>query len=41
MQRRRYTAEFKRDAVRLAREPGAEIVRVVQDLGLLRSILNK
>jgi len=41
MQRRRYTPEFKRVAVRMAREPGAVIRQVAKDLGLPRSVSHK
>jgi len=41
MQRRRYTPEFKWEAVRMAREPGAVIRQVAKDLGLPRSVLHK
>ena len=34
MERRRFTAEFKREAVRLARQEGVSRAKVAQELGL-------
>lgn len=34
MERRRFTAEFKREAVRQATQPGASRTRVSRELGL-------
>jgi hypothetical protein len=34
MERGRFTAEFKREAVRLAKQPGSSRARVAQELGL-------
>lgn len=33
-QRRVYTAEFKREAVRLCEQPGASVVQVAKELGV-------
>ena len=40
MQRRVYTEEFKRDAVRLAKERG-NVAQVARDLGIHESLLSK
>ena len=37
--RRRYDAEFKRDAVRLSEEPGKMVTEVARDLGIEAKIL--
>lgn len=39
LQRRRYDAEFKRDAVRLTEESGKKIVEVARDLGIAVKLL--
>ena len=37
--RRRYTAEFKREAVKLATQPGVTMTRVAAEIGVERSVL--
>jgi len=37
--RRKYTDEFKREAVRLATAPGGSIASVATDLGIDRSVV--
>ena len=39
MQRRRYNAEFKREAVRLASQPGQSKRQVAQELGIHENLL--
>ncbi len=39
--RRRFTAEFKREAVRLTRQPGAVTARVAEDLDVHPNVLRK
>jgi len=39
MGRRRFTAEFKREAVKLALQPGATVTKIAQDLGLHPNML--
>ena len=39
--RRRFTAEFKREAVKLAVQPGAVVSRIADDLGLHANVLRK
>ena len=39
--RRRFTAEFKREAVHLTRQPGAVTARIAEDLGLHANVLRK
>jgi transposase len=39
--RRNYTPEFKRDAVRMALEPGRTVVEVARRLGIGRSLLQR
>lgn len=39
--RRRFTAEFRREAVRLAVQPGAVVSRIAADLGLHANVLRK
>lgn len=39
LQRRRYDAEFKRDAVRLTEESGKKVVEVARDLGIAAKLL--
>jgi transposase len=39
--RRRFTAEFKREAVRLADRSGASVASIAQDLGLNVSVLRR
>jgi transposase-like protein len=41
LQRRRYDAEFKRDAVRLTEESGKKVVEVARDLGIAVKLLYK
>ena len=41
MGRNRYTQEFKREAVRQARQPGASTAKVAQDLGLHANLLHR
>lgn len=41
MGRRRFTAEFKREAVKLALQPGAVVSRIAEDLGLHANVLRK
>lgn len=41
MQRRRFTAEFKREAVRLATRSGSSRAQVAQELGLNAAMLGK
>ena len=40
-QRRQYTPEFKREAVRLVTEGGVSMARAARDLGVSRSLLAK
>ena len=37
--RRRFTAEFKREAVKLAEQPGRSVSAVARELGVQRSVL--
>src|SRR5262249_42241415 len=39
MGRRRFTAEFKREAVKLALQPGTAVTKIAQDLGLPPNML--
>jgi transposase len=41
MERRRFTAEFKREAVRQAEQPGVSSAKVAQDLGLNANMLRR
>jgi len=41
MGRRRFTAEFKREAVKLAVQPDAVVSRIAEDLGLHANVLRK
>ena len=41
MGRKRYTAEFKQEAVRQARQPGASTAKVARDLGLHANMLHR
>lgn len=41
VQRKQYTAEFKREAVRLIEEGGLSAVQVAHDLGINRNLLGK
>jgi len=41
MQRRRFTAEFKREAVNLAMQPGTAVGRIAADLRLHPNVLRK
>jgi len=41
MERRRFTAEFKREAVRLAQQPGKSRAMVAQELGLNANMLGR
>ena len=38
-QRRRFTDEFKREAVKLAEQPGHSLSAIARDLGIQRSVL--
>jgi transposase len=40
-ERKQYTAEFKREAVRLMTEGGVSVVQVSRDLGVCRSLLGR
>jgi transposase len=39
--RRRFTAEFKREAVKLAGQPGRTVTAVARELGIERSVLKR
>ena len=39
--RRNYSAEFKREAVELAMQPGQKITQVAQDLGIRPGLINR
>ena len=41
MERRKYTAEFKREAVKLARQDGVSRAKVAQELGLNVTMLTR
>jgi len=41
MGRKRYTAEFKREAVRQASQPGVATVKVAQELGIHANLLHR
>lgn len=41
MERRKFTAEFKREAVRLATQPGASRAKVSRELGLNANMLGR
>jgi len=41
MARRRHSAEFKREAVKLVKQPGMSRLRVAQELGVHPSLLRK
>ncbi|HEY3697824.1 MAG TPA: transposase, partial [Spongiibacteraceae bacterium] len=41
MQRRQFTEEFKREAVKLAREPGASKAAIARDLGIGANLLTR
>jgi transposase len=38
-ERRKFTAEFKREAVKLAEQPGRSLAAVARELGVERSVL--
>lgn len=40
-ERQTYTAEFKREAVRLASEPGVTMAQVARELGLRENLIGK
>ena len=40
-ERRKFTAEFKREAVRLAEQPGHSLTAVARELGIGRSVLKR
>jgi transposase len=40
-ERRKFTAEFKREAVKLAERPGRSVTAVARELGVERSVLKK
>ena len=39
--RRKFTDEFKREAVRLCNQPGAAVTEIARDLGLDQSVLRR
>ncbi|MBC7377277.1 MAG: transposase [Burkholderiaceae bacterium] len=39
--RRAFTDEFKREAVRLAKQPGAKVTHIARDLGIEQSVLRR
>lgn len=39
--RRAFTAEFKREAVRLVKQPGAKVTHIARDLGIEQSVLRR
>jgi transposase len=41
MQRRQFTEEFKREAVKLSRQPGASKAAIARDLGIGASLLGR
>jgi transposase len=41
MQRRRFTEEFKHEAVKLARQPGASVAAIARDLGIGANLLGR
>lgn len=41
MQRRQFTEEFKREAVKLARQPGASHAAIARDLGIGANLLSR
>lgn len=41
MQRRQFTEEFKREAVKLSRQPGANKAAIARDLGIGASLLGR
>lgn len=41
MQRRQFTEEFKREAVKLARQPGASKAAIARDLGIGANLLGR
>jgi transposase len=41
MQRRQFTEEFKREAVKLARQPGASNAGIARDLGIGANLLSR
>jgi transposase len=41
MQRRQFTEEFKREAVKLARQPGASNAGIARDLGIAANMLSR
>jgi transposase len=41
MERRQFTDEFKREAVRLARQPGASKAGIAKDLGINANMLSR
>ena len=41
MERRRYTAEFKREAVKLASQAGVSKVKVAEELGIHANVLTR
>ncbi len=40
-ERRKFTAEFKREAVKLAERPGRSLTAVARELGIERSVLKR
>jgi transposase len=41
MQRRQFTEEFKREALKLARQPGANKAAIARDLGIGANLLSR
>lgn len=41
MQRRRFTEEFKREAIKLASQPGASPAAIAHDLGITANLLGR
>ena len=39
--RRTFTDEFKREAVKLVKQPGAEVTHIARDLGIEQSVLRR
>jgi len=39
--RRSFTGEFKREAVKLVKQPGAKITHIARDLGIEQSVLRR
>jgi len=41
MQRRKYSREYKQEAVRLTQEPGISVAQIARDLGINAGLLGK